>query len=384
MTGERRRKPWAVGSLLLMGLAAGILPVACRTADDAPAAEQPATPPGEVRLEPNDPRLAYLRLDTVAPRIEKVVAVLPAQLVVDEDHTARIASPVTGRVRTLDAQLGDPVHAGQPLAHIASSDVAQAESDLLKSQAALSQASAGLYRARDLYRNQVIALKDLQQAESDEAQAHAERERAAARVQFLGASAEEVRQAFVLRSPIDGEVVERNLNPGAEVRSDNPQTLFTISSLDTLWLTASAYQRDLATAKKGDRLAFTTEAAPGRQYIARVQYVSSVLDPETRTATIRAVLPNPDHALRTQVFGEASLLAPDSARVPVVPVEALVTHGSQTVVYVEATPGRFLRRAVEVGADDGRSAAITSGLRIGERVVSGGSLLLDAEAAGSH
>jgi len=159
MTGERRRKPWAVGSLLLMGLAAGILPVACRTADDAPAAEQPATPPGEVRLEPNDPRLAYLTLDTVAPRIEKVVAVLPAQLVVDEDHTARIASPVTGRVRTLDAQLGDPVHAGQPLAHIASSDVAQAESDLLKSQAALSQASAGLYRARDLYRNQVIALR---------------------------------------------------------------------------------------------------------------------------------------------------------------------------------------------------------------------------------
>jgi len=384
MTRLHSRSAWATGLLVALCLLIAMLLVACRTPDDAPAAEPPAGTHGEVRLAPNDPKLAYLTLDTVAPRTEKVVAVLPAQLVVDEDHTARIASPVTGRVRTIDVEPGDRVHAGQALAHISSSDVAQAESDLLKAQAALSQASTGLDRARDLYRNKVIALKDLQQAESDAAQAYAEQERAAARVSLLGAAVDVVRQEFVLRSPIDGDVVERNLNPGAEVRPDNAQTLFTISSLDTLWLTAGAYQRDLATAKKGDQLAFTTEASPGRRYLARVQYVSSALDPQTRTATIRAVLPNPDHTLRTQVFGEASLLAPDTARMPVVPVEALVTHGNQTVVYVEATPGRFVRRPVEVGADDGRSAAITGGLHIGERVVCGGSLLLDAEAAGSR
>src|SRR5262245_58012507 len=174
MTRLHSRSAWATALLLALGLLLAMLLVACRTTDDAPAPEPPASPSGEVRLEPNDPKLAYLTLDTVAPRTEKVVAVLPAQLVVDEDHTSRIASPVTGRVRTIDVELGDRVHAGQALAHIASSDVAQAESDLLKSQAALSQASAALERARDLYQNKVIALKDLQQAESDEAQARAE------------------------------------------------------------------------------------------------------------------------------------------------------------------------------------------------------------------
>jgi len=382
MTRADHRGLASTCQLFIAAFMGGSLLGGCRAAGEVPAAEHPMPPSGEVRLEPNDPQLAYLTVDPVAVRTEKVVAVLPAQLVADENHTARIASPVTGRVRTLDVQLGDRVRAGQPLAHIASGDVAQAESDLLKAQAALAQASTGLDRARDLYRNKVIALKDLQQAESDEAQARAERDRAGARVSFLGASTAEVRQGFVLRSPIDGEVVERDLNVGAEVRSDNPRTLFTISSLDTVWLTASAYQRDLATAHRGDRLIFTTDAAPARHYVASVEYVSSVLDPQTRTATIRAVLPNPDHALRTQVFGEARLLAPDSARVPVVPVDALVTHGSATVVYVETAPGRFVRRPVGVGADDGQTAVITTGLRIGERVVTAGSLLLDAEASG--
>ncbi len=384
MIGADRRS----GALAFHFLVAGLVCVtwlgACRPASEAPAAEPPTPPSGEVHLEPNDPKLAYITVDTVAPRTEKVVAVLPAQLVVNEDHTVRIASPVTGRVHTLDVELGQRVQRGEALMHIASSEVGQAESDLLKAQAALAQTSAALNRAGDLYQNKVIALKDLQQAESDEAQARAERDRAAARVNLLGAATGEVRQEFVLRSPIDGEVVERNVNAGAEVRSDNGQTLVTISSLDTLWLTANAYQRDLAAARKGDRLAFTTDAAPGRRYLARVQYIGSVLDPQTRTATIRAVLPNPGHALRTQVFGDARLLSPDSARVPVAPVDALVTHGNETVVYVEAGPGRFVRRPVTVGEDDGQSAAILSGLRIGERVVTRGSLLLDSEASGNR
>jgi cobalt-zinc-cadmium efflux system membrane fusion protein len=227
----------------------------------------------------------------------------------------------------------------------------------------------------------VIAQKDLQQAESDEAQARAERDRAAARARLLGAGGAGVEQEFVLRAPIAGEVVERPVSVGTEVRPDAGQTLVTITSLDTLWLTANAYQRDLAAAKRGDKLVFTTDAAPGRRFVATVQYVSPVLDPQTRTATIRAALPNTDRALRTQVFGEARLLAPDTAKVPVVPVEALVTKGRETVVWIEDSPGRFVRRPVRVGEDDGALAAVTSGVRLGERVVTRGSLLLDAAAS---
>jgi cobalt-zinc-cadmium efflux system membrane fusion protein len=343
------------------------------------AAVSETPPPGEVFLAPGSPKLASIGVDTVRSRREKVVAVLPAQLVLDEDHTVRVTSPVAGRVRSLDAAPGDRLAAGGALAHIVSSDVAQAQSDLQRAEAALTTASAGLTRARDLFAHQVIAQRDLQQAINDSAQARAERDRAQARVQQLGAGLS-VGQEFVLRAAIGGEVVDRTANPGMEVRPDLSTPLFTVSSLDTLWLTASVYERDLGAVRRGERVLFTTEALPGRTVVARVSYVSSALDPVTRTATLRALVPNVDGSLHPATFGEVKVVAPDISGEPVVPTLALVTHGAETVVFVEAAPGHFAMRPVRVTDDDGETAVIVGGLRVGELVVTRGSLLLSAEA----
>lgn len=336
--------------------------------------------PGEVRLPPGSPKLASIAVDTVRARREKVVAVLPAQLALDEDHTVRVTSPVAGRVRSLDAATGDRVAAGSALAHIVSSDVAQAQSDLMRAEAAFTTTSASLVRARDLFAHQVIAQRELQQAINDSAQARAEQDRAQARVRQLGAGPS-VGQEYVLRAPIGGEVVDRSANPGMEVRPDITAPLFTVSSLDTLWLTASVYERDLPAVRRGERVLFTTEALPGHTISARVSYVSSALDPVTRTATLRALVPNAERTLHSSTFGEARVVAPDSSGVPVVPTLALVTHGVETVVFVQTAPGRFAMRSVQITDDDGQTAVVVSGLRPGEIVVTRGSLLLSAEAA---
>jgi cobalt-zinc-cadmium efflux system membrane fusion protein len=368
--------PMIALAVILVALGVGIL--ATGSHREQLQAASPAPPPGEVWIKPGSPQLASIGVDTVRARRERVVAILPAQLVLDEDHTVRVTSPVTGRVRSLDASAGDHVRAGQALAHLISSDAAQAQSDLAKAEAALAIGSSALTRARDLYANHVISLRDLQQAQSDEAQARAERDRSAQRVQQLGAAGA-VGQEFVLRSPLAGEVVDRTANPGAEVRPDNPQPLFTVSALDTLWLTASVYERDLAAVRRGERVIFTTDALPGRRISATVRYVSSALDPTTRTATLRALVANRDGDLRPATFGEAKVVAPDNAGVPVVPTLALVTQGTHTVVFVQTAPGRFVTRPVQVGDDDGETAVIVGGLRPGELVVTRGSLLLSAE-----
>ena len=358
-----------------------ILAAACRARAADPPQGAAAIPAGEVRFEPGSPQLAYLAVDTVRTERERVVAVLPAELVMDENHTARVASPVSGHVVTVDVQLGDRVVAGQALAHIASGDVAQAQSDLAKAEAALTVTTAARARARDLYEHRVIALKDLQQAESDEAQARAERDRALARVRLLGGGASDsVSQVFLLRCPIAGTVMERTLNPGAEIRADNAQPLVTVTALDTLWLTASVYQRDLGVVRTGQRFLFTTDALPGQRFAARVSYVSGALVRETRTATVRAAVANPTGALKPSMVGEARLYTPAGEGVAVVPDDAVVTRGTETVVFVQLEPGRYARRAVTVGDDDGESAVVTSGLRPGELVVTRGSLLLGAEA----
>ncbi|MDQ6829851.1 MAG: efflux RND transporter periplasmic adaptor subunit [Gemmatimonadota bacterium] len=370
--------------VIIAVLAPPALVTSCHSSDAIPAVATAGPPPGEVWLEPGSPKLNYVTVDTVRERRERILATLPAQLVMNEEHTVRVQSPVVGRIRSLDAKPGDPVEVGSPLAHISSSDIAQARSDLLKAEAARVQTEAALRRARDLFEHHVVAQREVQQAESDEAQARAEAARARARMSVLvgirGSGDAAAGEEFVLRSPIRGEVIDRAANPGAEVRPDNGQILFTVSSLDTMWLTAGAYQRDLPALHRGQRVQFVTDALPGRELVATVTFVSSQLDPQTRTATVRAALANKGHALKAQTFGELRVFGTDSLRHAVVPSQALVTHGTETVVFLETVQGHFARRVVSVGEDDGQTATVLSGLVPGDRVVTRGSLLLAAEA----
>jgi cobalt-zinc-cadmium efflux system membrane fusion protein len=358
------------------------LPVGCTkgASGDAPAAGSTTAslPPGVVQLEP--PEMGQITVDTVRVRTQRVVATLPAELLLNENKTVRVLSPVAGRIRTLDAQPGDLVRAGQALAHIISSDLAQAQSDRAKAAAAATQSATAHVRAESLYAHKVIALKDLQQAEADDASNKAELGRAEQRVVQLGAGGTSEGD-FVLTAPLGGEIVDRQANPGQEVSANGSSTLFTISSLESLWLTAQAYQQNLGQVHRGQHLIFTTQATPDRRYDAVVTYVGGALDSATRTATVRAVLDNPGRQLRAQTFGEVRLYAADSSHVPVVPVTALVTSGLQTVVFVQIGQNRFVRRPVTIDGDDGDVAAISDGLQPGDLVVTRGSILLQGRLA---
>ncbi len=345
----------------------------------AEAVQPPATKRSEeIVIAADSPKLGAIGIDSVRMVRERVVSVLPAQVVLDESRTVRVFSPVTGRIRTLDAAAGDVVAAGAALAHVVSADAAQAASDRLKADAVVTQANAALARAEDLFAHHVIAQKEVEQARSEAAQARAESARTTQRMAQLGDAA--IDGPYVLRTPLGGVVVERTANPGAEVRPDAIAPLFTISSMETLWLTAAAPQRDLPYVRRGSHLLFTTDAAPGRRFEAVVTWVGDQLDPATRTVTIRAELPNHDRALRALVVGDARLFASDSAAHAVVASRALVTRGGETVVFVEHAKGRFERRIVKTGDDDGTFVVILEGLKAGERVVTTGSLLLAAEA----
>src|ERR1700722_2655601 len=361
-------------AMLLVALST--LPLACNkgaSADTPAATTTAALPPGVVQLEP--PEMAQISIDTVRVRTQRVIATLPAQLLLDENKTVRVVSPVAGRIRTLDAQPGDIVRAGQALAHIVSSDLAQAQSDRAKAVAASQQSGTALVRAESLYVHKVIALKDLQQAQADAASDKAELGRTEQRVRQLGAG-ESPEGDFVLAAPLAGEIVDRDANPGLEGVANGSTNLFTISSLETLWLTAQAYQQNLSQVHRGQHVVFTTQAMPDHRYDAVVTYVGGSLDATTRTATVRATLDNPGRLLRAQTFGEVRLYAADSSHVPTVPVTALVTAGPETIVFVEIGPNRFARRTVTVSGDDGDMAAISDGVQPGDLVVTRGSILL--------
>jgi cobalt-zinc-cadmium efflux system membrane fusion protein len=373
---DERRLLWTLGVALLAS--------ACHEPPRAAQAASAPLPADETRIDTTSGKLAYIRVETATLRRDRVVAALPSQVVMDEDHTVRVMTPVTGRVVSLDAAEGDEVAAGAPLAHILSADLAQAASDEAKARAAAVQAHAALAREEDLYAHHVAALKDLEQARNDAVQANAELARARSRLTMLGAGGaadSTIGSQYVLRAPIGGLVVARTTNPGAEVRPDMGTPLFTITSLDVVWLTANVYQRDLAAVHRGAKLRFTSDAVPGRQFDATVSYISGTLDPQTRTAIVRATVQNDGHLLRPLETGMAEVLTTAPHPLLTIPTRALVTHGTSTVVWVELARGFYQRRPVVVGEDDGRTAVILQGLSPTDRVVVDGSLLVEGESA---
>lgn len=346
-------------------------------AEGAPAA---GASQGGVLLAADAPERRWIALDTVRLRTSRLLPPVPAQLAWNEARTVRVTSPLAGRIVALLAQPGQSVSAGTPLARIASGEFAQVGSDLARAEAEAERTRAGRERADTLFAHGVIARKDLEQSRSDAAQALAEAERARARARQVGAQ-DGVAGEFTLRSPIAGVVVDRAANPGMEVRPDNGAVLFTISDTRSLWLTAQVPQADVPGLAVGDSIFFASDASPGTSINARVDYVAPALDVAMRAVTVRATL-NGARGATPQATGSARIARRTSSRVPAVSAEAVVTEGSERVVYVVAPRGRFERRVVTVGEDDGRQAEITGGLGIGEVVVARGAILVQALAAG--
>ena len=182
----------------------------------------------------------------------------------------RVFSPVAGRVDTVLGVLGQPVTAGTPLARIASPDFGQAQADARRAAGDLQLAERSLNRVRELNAHGAAANKDVEAAEADHTRALSEEERAAARLALYGGSDQAIDQMYALKSPIAGVIVEKNINPGQEVRPDQilanaPQLfapLFVISDPAKLWLQLDVTELQAPSLTPGQPLKVHSQAFP--------------------------------------------------------------------------------------------------------------------------
>jgi membrane fusion protein, heavy metal efflux system len=139
------------------------------------------------------------------------------------------------------------------------------------------------------------------------------------------------------------------------------------------------YEHDLAYVRTGQRAHVSVPVLDGRSYEGSVAYVGSVVDASTRTARARVELLNPDAALRPGMFAEMLVDAPERASASV-PTSALLARRDEMFLFVETKPGHFSQRKVHLGAQTGDHVALLDGITPGERIVTRGAILLDAEA----
>lgn len=298
---------------------------------------------------------------------------LPGRLVWNEEKTVRVFPQIGGRVQSIAVDVGNVVKTGQTLAVLNSPDYGQAQADARKAQADLHVATQALERNRQLREAGVIAEKDWQLAEATSAAARAEAERAGRRLSGLGGDGD---GAYVLKSPLAGTVVERNLNPGMEFRPDQAGSpLFVVTDPASLWLQIDAGEADLANLKKGDVFLIESRQYPGEQFKGVIRHVADFVDPVSRSIKVRGEVDNAGRRLKGEMFVVALIdQAPTQALQ--VPASAVFLQGDKRFVFVEEAVGRYRRQLVDsAGERDGR-VELKAGVKEGERVVVEGNLHL--------
>src|SRR6185369_7679085 len=287
-----------------------------------------------------------------------------------------------GQVVDLRVKVGDSVHKGQPLCAISSRDATAVVGEHSESHKDLELAEKTAAMTEDLFDHQAASRIALQQAQSDLAKAKARVARNEQALRLLGLQSEADIDRFDGRvqvvSPIAGAIIERHVTDGQFVQADS-MPIIAVADSSTVWVIGDVFERDLHLANAGDEAVITTTAYPGERFTGRVNYVSGVIDPMTRTAKIRVSVPNPRGRLKPEMFASIALGVGASDPALTVPASAVFTENGRSWVYVATAAGRFARRSIDVDQDEGANRRVLSGLRAGDRVVTGGALLLREE-----
>lgn len=348
--------------------------------------EKPAshTASDTVRFEPDAPQLTFLKIKPVETFPEPLIDGLNARIAYDDNYTARVFSPISGRVVKIAAEAGQQVKAGDPLLWIDSPDYASGASDSLKADADLLRKKEIYERAKLLYEAKGLAQKDLESAEADWRQADAEAQRAKARMKNL--SSNEVATAagkYVLRAPIDGIISERQVNAGTEVQPGASNSLFVITNSSHLWVIGDLPEQFMSKVRVGQAVSVEVDAYPNEFFQGKVSIISETLDPVMRRLQVRCDIENSQHKLKPEMYARINPIVDAKSKLPRVPNTALFTQGLFSYLFVEQAPGVLQRRRVTLGMQDAEVTYVKEGLHAGERIVTSGALLLNSELSGT-
>jgi cobalt-zinc-cadmium efflux system membrane fusion protein len=342
----------------------------------------------EVSFAAGSPQLDSITVDTAQPR---TVAIhhLTGRLYWNDEVTVHVFTPVGGRVTAVLADLGQAVSSGTALAEIDSPDFGQALAAARTAAANLAALDKQNTRTQELFAHGAAAQKDVEAAEAAYVAALAERDRAEAVLANYHGTDQSTNELYELRSPLAGVVVDKNINPGQELRPDMmlgnvPQTfnsLFTVSDPRKLWLQVDVAEANLPALEPGQKLRVRASAFPEKVFEGTVEKIGDTLDPATRTIKVRGGVPNPNNLLKAEMYVtvdvEQAMDKQAGAGVEI-PASSVFMVDSQYFLFVQTAAGVFKRQEVKVGMEADGKIPVFAGITAGQKVVTEGALLLQS------
>ena len=397
---------WIVIVVLLAGVAA-VATFAFRrpdvAADEAAAPAAPST--GRVAFLMEQQWLIKLKLAKaeeaeLAPQIRSTGRVVP----VPSEHA--IVAPSVGGIlqgRTLP-RIGQQVRQGQQLATILQTPTAAEATQInientrieaerrrlaqaeIEAEARLEEATHDFGRSQRLYEKKAYSAKALEFDELAKKAAAAQLEAIREQLKALR-TVSPATSSYDVIAPISGTVVRVAKSSGEQVAPGEP--IMEIVNLDTVWVEAPIFEKDLGRLSKDIRAVFTTAAFPDKEFQGRLVSVNKVVDEQSRATKAIFEVPNRSGELSIGMQANVRLNAGPKAPVLLVPREAVLDNEGKKIVYVQLSGEEFERRDVVLGDEYGQKVAIVSGVKPGERVVTQGAYQLKLQElrpanAGAH
>jgi len=361
---------------------AGLIGVASALEPASPPAEsKPAglsVEPSAIGLAPDAAQWKFLKLSRVGPIGSHWTDSVPGRVGLDESASAKVGVPVQGRITRVMVELGDHVTAGQPLFTLVSPEVDELRSAKRQADVEADAARTALARIEATVAARALPEKEAQSARQRVRVAEVAQQLADDKLHSIRATPGT--SELVVSAPRAGVVVDKAVVVSQQVAPDVPP-LLTIADLSTVWVTADVFESQVVDIRAGGTAEVTTPSLPGDTMTGTVLMVSAVGDPERHTSPVRIRLTNADRRLRPNAYARIrfSVQHPDAS--VEIAATAIVSDGERQYVYVQESPGRFVRREVTAGSAHEGRMPIIKGLAPGETIVEDGAILLDNQIA---
>ncbi len=319
----------------------------------------------------------------ISPFVEELRA--SGRIDFNELFLSRIGANVTGRVSDILAVPGQIVKQGDVLAKITSTELTQSQLSYLKAKSASQLADQAANRAKIMYKEDVIALAELQRREAESNSAKAEFRAANDQLRVQGmdqASIDKLAKSGVIESinnvvaTIPGEIVERKINKGQVVQPAD--ALFTVADLSTLWAISEVPESNSYLIHKGQKASLIIPALRNQQIEGIVAHVDSIVNPQTRTVVVRMELANKEGQIKPGMLATMLIESQPMDKL-VVPVGAVVREDNHDHVFVRLDDDLYRMVEVKLGPEGKGYRPVISGLKEGQEIAVEGAYHLNTE-----
>ncbi len=369
-------------------LIAGLVLSACQKPEASAAAPRPSESahsdepahealPNHVRLSDAVVANAGIKTAPAAKAALLPVLPLPGELAADPDRSARVSSPVAGRIERVDFKEGSTVKKGDVLAVIRILELGKLRAAYATAGAKAKASRLNAERLKSLVDKRLASDQEAINADAEASAFEIEARGYAEQLSALGGGSGASASALVLRAPVSGVVLSRDAVIGQPVTPE--QTIASLADLSELWFLARVFEKDLGRVRVGAKADVELNAYPTEHFEGTVEYLGRQVDPVARTVTARIRLKNRDDLLRISLFGTAQVgVADGTPKLPtlVVPESAVTDLAGKRVVFVRQADGDFEPHEVVTGDSALGQVQVLSGLREGEQVVVSGGFTL--------